>query len=86
MFKTMSISNLQSIGISLGDDVASISKSMINIKEQALGSVQECDVPSMVDKVMEKDEKELLEEEELEKLFLKNICSENYGGSHGPRG
>jgi hypothetical protein len=35
----MSISNLQSIGISLGDDVASISKSMINIKEQALGSV-----------------------------------------------
>jgi hypothetical protein len=53
------ISNLQSIEISLGVDVASISKSLINIKEQALGPVQESDVPSMVDKVVEKEEKEL---------------------------
>jgi hypothetical protein len=73
---SMFISNLKTIGISLGDDVASISKSMINIREQALGSVQERAVLSVVDKVVEKEEKELLEEEELEKLFLKNICSE----------
>jgi hypothetical protein len=31
---------------------------------------------SLNDKVLEKEEKEWLEEEELEKLFLKNICSE----------
>jgi hypothetical protein len=46
---------------------------MNKIKEQALGSVIESEVPSLVDKVLEKDEKELLEEEELEKHFLKTF-------------
>jgi hypothetical protein len=52
------ISNLNAIGISLGDDGASICVSMDNIRENALGSMQE------------KEERELLEGEELEKLFL----------------
>jgi hypothetical protein len=52
------ISNLNAIGISLGDDGASICVSMDNIREKALGSMQE------------KEERELLEGEELEKLFL----------------
>jgi hypothetical protein len=49
---------------------------MVNIREKALGSLQEHAPASLKDKVLEKEEKELLEEEELENLFLKNICSE----------
>jgi hypothetical protein len=68
------IANLNAIGISLGEDDASIRVSMDNIKEKALGRVQELDPLSIKEKVLEKEE--LLEEEELEKLFLKNICGE----------
>jgi hypothetical protein len=62
------IANLNAIGISLGEDGASIRVSMDNIKEKASGRVQELDPLSIKEKVLEKEE-ELLEEEELEKLF-----------------
>jgi hypothetical protein len=73
---SMVISNLNVIGISLEVDDASISESMDNIREKALGCLQEHIRVSLKDNVLEKDEKELLEEEELQKLFLKNICIE----------
>jgi hypothetical protein len=44
------------------------------MREKALGSRQEHVDVSVVDKVVDKEEKEMVEE--LEKLFLKNICSE----------
>jgi hypothetical protein len=69
------VSNLNPIGICLGDDDVSVDKSVSSIKEMALGSKQECIPISLKDKVLEKEE-EVLEEEGLEKLFLKNICSE----------
>jgi hypothetical protein len=73
---SMFISNLNTIGISLGIDDATVSESMFKIRENALGRSQEGEVASLKDMVLEKEDKELLEEEELEKLFLKNICSD----------
>jgi hypothetical protein len=49
---------------------------MFKIREKALGSGQECVEVSIVDKVVDKEEKEMLEEEELETLLWRNICSE----------
>jgi hypothetical protein len=49
---------------------------MSKLREKALGSVQEGEVVSVKENILEKEEKEMLEEEELERLFLKNICSE----------
>jgi hypothetical protein len=63
------ISNLNTIGISLGEDDISTNESMFKIREKALGSVHERVHASVIDKVVDKEEKELLEEEELEKLF-----------------
>jgi hypothetical protein len=63
------ISNLNVIGISLGDDDASICVSMDNIREKVLGNFQEHDPLSFKEKVLEKKEKELLEKVKLEKLF-----------------
>jgi hypothetical protein len=69
------ISNLDTIGVSLGADASSISESVVDLKNSALGSLHERVSVNLKDKVLEKEEKELLEEEELE-LFLKNIYSE----------
>jgi hypothetical protein len=48
------IANLNAIGISLGDDDASISVSMGNLKEKALGRMQELVPLSFKEKVLEK--------------------------------
>jgi hypothetical protein len=68
------IDNLNDIGISLGDDDARIAESLNRIKDHAVSSLQDHVPPSLKDKVLEREEKEL-EEEELEKL-LKNIFAE----------
>jgi hypothetical protein len=70
------ISNLNGIGISLGDNEVIISGALENMKEHAARRVHEQVQSVLKDVVLEKEEKELLEEEELDKLFLKNICSE----------
>jgi hypothetical protein len=49
---------------------------MVNSREKVFGSIHEYDPLSFKEKVLEKEEKELLEEDKLEKLFLKNICGE----------
>jgi hypothetical protein len=72
---SMVISNLNAIGVCLGDNDDSVCKSLINIREKTLGSLQEHVPISLKDAVLEKEGKEL-EEEKLEKLFLTNICSE----------
>jgi hypothetical protein len=72
---SMVISNLNAIGVCLGDNDDSVCKSLINIREKTLGSLQEHVPISLKDEVLEKEGKEL-EEEKLEKLFLTNICSE----------
>jgi hypothetical protein len=68
--------NLDNIGISLGGDSASVQEAWSHIKLSALGDGQEGAPVELKDVVIEKIEKELLEEEELEKLFLNNICGE----------
>jgi hypothetical protein len=67
---------LDNIGISLGTDASSSLASWSNIKNSALGGIQEGVSVDVKEKVIEKVEKEILEEEELDKLLLQNICSE----------
>jgi hypothetical protein len=70
------ISNLHSIGVSLGQDSASVNMSLSNLKSMA--SINNVD-QGLVDRktqVLVKDQHDRLEEEELDKMFLKNICSE----------
>jgi hypothetical protein len=69
------IENLNDIGISLGVDEASIADSLNKIKVHAASRVQDHVMPSLKDTVLEREEQELAEEE-LEKLFLRNICSD----------
>jgi hypothetical protein len=47
---------------------------LANFKDHALGRQQDIAVVGQLERVIEREEKELLEEEELDKLFLKNIC------------
>jgi hypothetical protein len=49
----------------------SINESWVNLKSSALGYLHEHAPVDLKDKVLEKAEKEVLEEEELEKLFFK---------------
>jgi hypothetical protein len=70
------ISNLNSIGILVGDDDASSSELISKLREKALGRVKEGQAASVKENILEKEEKEMLEEEELERLFSENICSE----------
>jgi hypothetical protein len=51
------ISNLHTTGISLGVDASSISESVANLKNSALGSLHECVSVNLKDKVLEKEEK-----------------------------
>jgi hypothetical protein len=74
--ESLVISNLNDIGISLGNTKVSISDVLENIKELAASRVQEHAPLVLKEVVLEKEEKELLEEEELDILFLKNIWSE----------
>jgi hypothetical protein len=74
--ESLVISNLNDIGISLENNEVSISDASKNIKELVASRVHEHAPPVLKEVVLEKEEKELLEEEELDKLFLKNICSE----------
>jgi hypothetical protein len=48
---------------------ASITDSLVGIKEQEVGRSQELAPTMLKECVLEKEEKELLEEEELDKLF-----------------
>jgi hypothetical protein len=73
---SVGISNLDNIGISLGEDNSSINDSWDNLKNSALGGMHERVSIDIKDKVIEKVEKEILEEEELDKIFLKKNCSE----------
>jgi hypothetical protein len=67
---------LDNIGISLGLDASSSLASWSSIKNSALGVTQEGVLVDLKEKVIEKVEKEILEEEELDKLLLQNICGE----------
>jgi hypothetical protein len=51
------ISNLHTTGISLGVDASSISESVVNLKNSALGSLHERVSVNLKDKVLEKEEK-----------------------------
>jgi hypothetical protein len=73
------ISNLHSIGVSLGQDSTSVNLFVSNFKSVALGKGFDHVLEDMKVQVLEKEEQEeqdRLEEEELDNIFLKNICSE----------
>jgi hypothetical protein len=59
------VSNLNAIGICLGDDDVRVDKSVSSIKEMVLGSKHECIPISLKDNVLEKEENVLLEEVEI---------------------
>lgn len=69
------ISNCSSIGISLGADITSVKGWIDDLKKVELDRLH---VIHVVDKkkVLEKEEKELAEEEELDKFILNHLCGE----------
>jgi hypothetical protein len=65
------IANLNDVRISSGMDEASISSSLVSINRNDMRTEQEVVPSSFKENVLEQEEKDLLEEEELEKLFKK---------------
>jgi hypothetical protein len=75
----LAISNLDNIGISLGLHNSSSLTSWASIKNSALGGMHEGFSVDLKERVIEKVENEALEEEEVDKLLLENICGEIMG-------
>jgi hypothetical protein len=73
---SMIVSNMQSIGVSLGQDLDIVNLSISNLNNLASLNHAEKGLVDRKTQVVERDEQDRLEEEELDKIFLKNICSE----------
>jgi hypothetical protein len=70
------VSNMESIGVSLGQDLDSVKLSVSSLKNLASTNLVENGLEDRKTQVLERDEQDRLEEEELDNIFLKNICSE----------
>jgi hypothetical protein len=73
---TVIVSNMESIGVSLGQDLDSVKLSVSSLKNLASVNLAEKGIEDKKTRVVERDEQDRLEEEELDKIFLKNIYSE----------
>ena len=69
-------SNYSSISISLGADVTSVKGSIDHLKKVELDRMFDLHVVDKKTNVLEKEEKELAEEEELDKFILNHLCGE----------
>jgi hypothetical protein len=70
------ISNLDCIGISVGSDASSVSKSVAALKctnRVKQNNLEEIDRKT---RLLKQEERNMLEEEELDKILLNNICIE----------
>jgi hypothetical protein len=76
------IANLKDVGIFLGSDDASSSSSLVSIKKNVVGCDQVVEPCSLKEKVLDQEEKDLLEEE-LEKLFFEKYLQQYHGGGYG---
>jgi hypothetical protein len=68
------VSYFHSIGVTLGTDLESINASVASLKNLASFKESEHGSVDRKSQVIEKDEQDRLEEEELDKKILKNIC------------
>jgi hypothetical protein len=72
----MVLNNLGAVGIYLGQDQSSIDSSISNIKQLELERVQ-CDPKvDKLESLFDLEEKEEIENEEVDKLILNSLCSE----------
>ena len=69
-------SNYSSIGISLGTGFTSVKGSIDHLKKIELDRMLDLHVVDKKTNVLEKKEKELAEEEELDKFILNHLCGE----------
>jgi hypothetical protein len=70
------IDNLSGVGISLGNNVEQLSSAVERIKEVELGRIIEATKNDMTSDVFDKEEKEELEREEVDRLILNSLCCE----------
>jgi hypothetical protein len=70
------MSNLDVVGITLGLDKASIESSLANLRQAESDRVQCKPKINTLDSLLELEEKEEIENEEVDKLILNSLCSE----------
>jgi hypothetical protein len=66
---TVIVSNMESIGVSLGQDLDSVKLSVSSLKNLASVNLAEKGIEDKKTRVVERDEQDRLEEEELDKIF-----------------
>jgi hypothetical protein len=70
------VDNLESIGIRLGSGELEISKTVAKINSPVIDSYVAPGVKDEISRIFDQEEKELAEEEEVDKLILNSLCSE----------
>jgi hypothetical protein len=70
------MSKLDAVGITLGLDKASIESSLANLRQAETDRVQCKPKVNTLDSILELEEKEEIENEEVDKLILNSLCSE----------
>jgi hypothetical protein len=70
------IDNLESIGINLGNDALEVGKSVETIKSRESITLVDHDSKDVISKLFDQEEKEVMEEEEVDKLVLNALCCE----------
>jgi hypothetical protein len=70
------VDNLCTIGISLGSNMESISNSVACVREAEIKRLDTISNEDKISSVFDKEEKEELEAEEVDKLILNSLCSE----------
>jgi len=70
------ISNLSSIGFSLGNDKLSVHDAVISLRVDETIKVDDVLREDVKDRALEREEKEMAQEEELDRLILNHICSD----------
>jgi hypothetical protein len=70
------VGNLSAVGVSLGTKDNLISSSISHIKEMETGRLEGAVLRDMVSDIFDEEEKEELENEEVDKIILNSLCCE----------
>jgi hypothetical protein len=70
------VDNLVSVGINLGNGEAKVDKAVASIKSREFDRHTEKLSIDEVSKIFDQEEKEMAEEEEVDKMILNSLCSE----------
>jgi hypothetical protein len=68
--------NLENLGFCLGQDTESISASVTELINLEVERMSKQENPDSICSIFDTEEKEMLEEEEVDKLFLNALCSD----------